>query len=214
MSIVQFHDYSKIIKGRVILENINTNFDSGGIYCVIGENGSGKTMMLRAICGLIHPTTGSVTVEGCEINKNNHFPESVGVVIENPGFFNEYTGFENLKLLASIKGQIRDDDIVDALDRVGLDPSDRRTVKKYSLGMKERLGIAQAIMEKPSLILLDEPTNALDKEGKERLENIIREEKHRGATIIIATHDDAFVKDMAEHRLYIEKGRAGEMDEN
>ncbi|MGN8774569.1 ABC transporter ATP-binding protein [Candidatus Weimeria sp. HCP3S3_B5] len=214
MSIVQFHDYSKIIKGRVILENINTNFDSGGIYCVIGENGSGKTMMLRAICGLIHPTTGSVTVEGCEINKNNNFPESVGVVIENPGFFNEYTGFENLKLLASIKGQIRDDDIVDALDRVGLDPSDRRTVKKYSLGMKERLGIAQAIMEKPSLILLDEPTNALDKEGKERLENIIREEKHRGATIIIATHDDAFVKDMAEHRLYIEKGRAGEMDEN
>lgn len=153
-------------------------------------------------------------MEGCEINKNNNFPESVGVVIENPGFFNEYTGFENLKLLASIKGQIRDDDIVDALDRVGLDPSDRRTVKKYSLGMKERLGIAQAIMEKPSLILLDEPTNALDKEGKERLENIIREEKHRGATIIIATHDDAFVKDMAEHRLYIEKGRAGEMDEN
>lgn len=185
---IEVNDFTKVLKGRTVLSHINLTLNRGGIYGLFGHNGSGKTMLLRAIAGLIVPTEGSVTVFGESLSKNNSFPDSMGLIIENVGFWPYYTGFENLKILASIKKKITDQEIKESIARVGLDPDDKRAYKKYSLGMKQRLGIAQAIMEKPELILLDEPTNGLDDDGIELFRNIIREEQERGATVILASH--------------------------
>ena len=159
---VVFNNYNKLIKKKEILTDINLTFESGKIYGLHGHNGSGKTMLLRAICGLILPTSGSVTVDGKTVGKDIEFPDSVGVIIENMSLIPEYTGFKNLQLLAGIKKKIGDSEIRDTLISVGLDPDDKRKVKEYSLGMKQKLNFAQAIMEKPELLLLDEPTNAMD----------------------------------------------------
>ncbi len=179
---------SKTIKSTEILRNIDLKLQGGKIYGLYGSNGTGKTMLLRAIAGLIHIDSGSIVINGKQLHKDSDFPESIGVVIENPEFWDGYTGFENLKMLASIKKKIKDQAIKDTLERVGLDPSDKKTVKKYSLGMKQKLGIAQAIMERPDIILLDEPTNALDKKSTENIRGIIAEEAARGAIVVIASH--------------------------
>lgn len=189
MKAVEISNMSKIIKGKNILSHINLSLDSGEGYGLYGHNGSGKSMLLRAIAGLIHPTEGTVTVFGKKIGEDISFPESLGLIIESVGFWPYYTGFENLKTLASIKNTISDVDVKLAIERVGLDPDDKRTYSKYSLGMKQRLGIAQAIMEKPNLILLDEPTNALDEDGVELVRAVVREEIDRGATVLIASHN-------------------------
>ena len=146
-------------------------------------------MLFRAIAGLIRPTEGTVTVFGKKIGEEVSFPESMGLVIESVGFWPYYTGFENLKTLASIQHKISDDEVKQAIRRVGLDPDDKRTYRKYSLGMKQRLGIAQAVMEKPDLLLLDEPTNALDEDGIAQIRKLIQEEQERGATVLIASHN-------------------------
>lgn len=182
---------SKTIKGTEILKNIDLKLQGGKIYGLYGSNGSGKTMLLRAIAGLIHIDSGSIVINGKQLHREIDFPESIGVVIENPEFWSGYTGFETLKTLASIKKKIKDEDIRSTLERVGLAPDDKKTVKKYSLGMKQKLGIAQAIMEKPDIILLDEPTNALDKKSTDNIRKIISEEALRGAIIVIASHIEA-----------------------
>ena len=179
---------SKTIKGTEILKNIDLKLRGGKIYGLYGSNGSGKTMLLRAVAGLIRIDSGSIIINGKQLHKETDFPESIGVVIENPQFWDGYTGFENLKMLASIKKQINDEAIRATLEKVGLDPGDKKTVKKYSLGMKQKLGIAQAIMESPDIILLDEPTNALDKKSTENIRGIIAEEAARGAIVVIASH--------------------------
>lgn len=182
---------SKTIKGTEILKNIDLKLRGGKIYGLYGSNGSGKTMLLRAVAGLIRIDSGSIIINGKQLHKETDFPESIGVVIENPQFWDGYTGFENLKMLASIKKQINDEAIRATLEKVGLDPGDKKTVKKYSLGMKQKLGIAQAIMESPDIILLDEPTNALDKKSTENIRGIITEEAARGAIVVIASHVEA-----------------------
>lgn len=182
---------SKTIKGTEILKNIDLKLRGGKIYGLYGSNGSGKTMLLRAVAGLIRIDSGSIIINGKQLHKETDFPESIGVVIENPQFWDGYTGFENLKMLASIKKQINDEAIRATLEKVGLDPGDKKTVKKYSLGMKQKLGIAQAIMESPDIILLDEPTNALDKKSTENIRGIIAEEAARGAIVVIASHVEA-----------------------
>ena len=182
---------SKTIKGTEILKNIDLKLQGGKIYGLYGSNGSGKTMLLRAVAGLIRIDSGSIIINGKQRHKETDFPKSIGVVIENPEFWDGYTGFENLKMLASIKKKINNDAIRNTLERVGLDPSDKRTVKKYSLGMKQKLGIAQAIMESPDIILLDEPTNALDKKSTENIRSIIAEEAARGAIVVVASHVEA-----------------------
>lgn len=179
----------KEIKGAMILNHINLNFASGIIYGLHGRNGSGKTMLLRVIAGLIRPTSGRVLVENQILHEEIDFPSSVGVVIEAPDFWSNYTGLKVLKTLGDIKKQISLKDMKAALQRVGLDPDDKRTVRKYSLGMKQRLGIAQAIMERPDILLLDEPTNALDQSAVGMVETIIKEEAARGATVILASHN-------------------------
>jgi ABC-2 type transport system ATP-binding protein len=189
MKAVEISNMSKIIKGRTILSHINLSLEQGEGYGLYGHNGSGKSMLLRSIAGLIHPTEGTIRVFGKEIGKEISFPESLGLIIESVGFWPYYTGFENLKTLASIKGLISDAEIKHSIKRVGLDPDDKRTYRKYSLGMKQRLGIAQAIMERPDLILLDEPTNALDEDGVELVRTVVREEIDRGATVVIASHN-------------------------
>jgi ABC-2 type transport system ATP-binding protein len=179
----------KVLKGRTVLNNVSFSVDKGGIYGFFGSNGSGKTMLFRAICGLIRLTSGEIDVFGQKIGVDVSFPKNLGVIIESLGFWDDYTGFKCLKMLASIRKVIGDADIRNAMERVGLDPDDRRTFKKYSLGMKQRLAIAQAIMEHPDLLILDEPTNALDEDGVALMHNIFAEEQKRGATILIASHN-------------------------
>ncbi len=186
---VVFNNYNKLIKKKEILTDINLTFESGKIYGLHGHNGSGKTMLLRAICGLILPTSGSVTVDGKTVGKDIEFPDSVGVIIENMSLIPEYTGFKNLQLLAGIKKKIGDSEIRDTLISVGLDPDDKRKVKEYSLGMKQKLNFAQAIMEKPELLLLDEPTNAMDVQTVGKVRSILAEMKEKGTLIIIASHN-------------------------
>ena len=186
---IEIRDYVKKIKSATVLLGINLTLESGKIYGFRGPNGCGKTMLMRAICGLIRPTAGKVLLDGEELFKDISFPRSVGVLLENPSFLPGYTGKENLMMLASIQKKIGEKDVCDALHRVGLDPLDSRRYYKYSLGMKQRLGIAAAIMEKPDLILLDEPLNALDESGMEQIKTAIFRERDRGALILLACHD-------------------------
>lgn len=199
------------IKGVRVLDNINLELDRGGIYGFIGSNGSGKTMLFRAICGLIKLTEGEIEVFSKKIRQDVSFPESLGVIIESIGFWDEYTGFENLYLLSRIKRVIGKKEIRETLTRVGLNPKDKRTYKKYSLGMKQRLGIAEAIMEKPELLVLDEPTNALDDEGVETVRNILFEEKERGATILIASHNKEDISILCDRIFKMTEGRLKEI---
>ncbi|OUP06133.1 ABC transporter ATP-binding protein [Collinsella sp. An2] len=180
---------SKTIKGKRVLDNVSVSFPKGGISGVRGHNGSGKTMMLRAIAGLIRIDSGSIRIFGEEYARGDVFPSSIGFLIEPLRLWDDLSGLQNLKLLASIRGNADEPAIRGALERVGLDPGDRRQVRSYSLGMHQRLCIAQAIMERPELILLDEPTNALDDDGKRLIRDLIVEEKDRGATIIVVSHD-------------------------
>lgn len=182
---------TKEIKGIPVLKNINLKFKTGTIYGLHGINGSGKTMLLRMIAGLIRPTEGKVLLDGKLLHKEMDFPQSMGVVIENPDFWHNYTGLQVLRTLSAIKKTASEQDMHTALVRVGLSPRDGRIVRKYSLGMKQRLGIAQAIMEKPDILLLDEPTNALDKEGVAQIQRILKEEAQRGAVVILASHNTA-----------------------
>ena len=154
----------KSLKGREVLKDISCVMESGKIYGLYGHNGSGKTMLMRCILGLIHIDHGNIIIDGKKLGKDIDFPQSVGAIIENPIFFPYATGFENLKILADIKGVIGEKEIREVLRKVGLDDQDNRTVSKYSLGMRQRLAIAQAVMEKPQLLVLDEPTIALDEE--------------------------------------------------
>ena len=186
---IKITDVNKTIKKAPILRDINLEFTGGKVYGLRGKNGSGKTMLMRAICGLITPDSGIIDIDGKILGKDISFPESIGVLIENPAFIGNYTGFKNLKVLASIQNRIGDEQIRKALEDIGLDPDDKRTYRKYSLGMKQKLGIAAAVMENPDIIILDEPINALDEVSVEKVHDILEEQKKRGAVIIIACHD-------------------------
>lgn len=204
---IEVNNYTKTIKGKEILTNVNLTFESGKIYGLHGKNGCGKTMLLRAICGLILPTEGYISIDGNVIGKDIEFPESVGIIIENMSAIGEFSGFDNLKLLAKIKKTASDDDIRNALTTVGLDPNDKLHVSKYSLGMKQKLNIAQAIMEKPKLMLLDEPTNALDEESVKRVRNLLIERKNDDALIIIASHYKEDLDALCDEIIEIQAGR-------
>ncbi|WP_029067458.1 ATP-binding cassette domain-containing protein [Lachnobacterium bovis] len=188
MQKIILNNVSKIIKGRTVLSDINIKLEGGTIYGLSGINGSGKTMLLRMIAGLIKPTTGAVFINEKELHKDMDFPEDVGALIENPDFWPSYTGEEALYSIAKIKKQIGIPEIQKTLEYVGLKPNDSRTIKKYSLGMKKRLGIAQAIMENPKILLLDEPCNALDAEGEKMVSQLLQKKKEEGAIVVIASH--------------------------
>ena len=204
---IRINDATKYIKKALILDNVSLEFHGGSIYGLQGPNGSGKTMLMRLIAGLIRPTEGTVEISGRRLGKDMDFPESMGLLIEEPAFLPNYTGLKNLELLAQIQNKVSTDDILQAIRDVGLDPDDKRTFGKYSLGMKKRLGIAAAIMEKPGLILLDEPTNALDAAGEEQICQLIRRERDRGALVIVACHDAQILENLADEVYTVYEGR-------
>lgn len=204
---IKITDVNKTIKKAPILRDINLEFTGGKVYGLRGKNGSGKTMLMRAICGLITPDSGIIDIDGKILGKDISFPESIGVLIENPAFIGNYTGFKNLKVLASIQNRIGDEQIRKALEDIGLDPDDKRTYRKYSLGMKQKLGIAAAVMENPDIIILDEPINALDDSGTEQVRQILMKHKQKGALIIIACHDADELEFMSDEIIEIAEGK-------
>lgn len=204
---IELKNVCKTIKGTAVLDNISLEMTSGKIYGFQGINGSGKTMLMRAISGLIKCTEGTIKINNQTLGKDITFPENMGILIENPAFLDAYTGFENLQILTSIKKKISDDDIISVLREVGLNPNDKKKYKKYSLGMKQRLGIAAAIMENPDLIILDEPTNALDSDGVDMMKNLILKHKEMNALIILSCHDLDFLKNVSDEIIILENGK-------
>ena len=205
---VEIKNYCKSIKSRPILNNVSYNFEYGKIYGIYGHNGSGKTMLLRAIAGLLVPDSGSVVIDGKVLHKDMSFPPSIGIVIENMNLLPQYNAFDNLKILGKIKKTATDEDIKTALERVGL-KSDLK-VKKFSLGMKQRLNIAQAVFEKQKIILLDEPTNALDSDGVQLIYKLLKEEKERGALVVITTHHKEDLEEVCDVVLKMTEGELHE----
>ena len=197
----------KSIKGITILDNISMNMSSGKIYGIKGKNGSGKTMLMRAISGLIIPDSGKIVINKKILHKDISFPDSIGILIETPSFLPQYTGYKNLKLLAGLSGTISENDIDLALKRVGLDPNDKRAYKKYSLGMKQKLGIAYAIMGEPDIIILDEPINALDEESVCNIKNVLLDIRNNDKLIIIACHDREELEYLSDIIFEIKDGR-------
>lgn len=204
---IKISHVSKTIKNNPVIKDISMELQSGAVYGFKGINGSGKTMLMRLISGLIRPTQGEISMNGKILGKDISFPNSIGVFLENPAFLEAYSGFNNLKLLASIKSVASDDDIRNTLLRVGLDPDSNKKYKKYSLGMKQRLGIAAAIMEKPEIVILDEPTNSLDEDGVDLVKHIVRNEKERGALVVVSCHDEGILKGMSDEVFLLEQGR-------
>ena len=187
MDYIRLKDVYKTMKGTQVLKGVNLTVEQGDIVGIRGINGSGKTMVLRAIAGLIR-VDGSVEIGGKKMEPGE-CPKDIGVLVEMPGFLPEFTGKKNLQLLGMLQEGVTEEDIEEAMNAVGLDPKDRRHYKKYSLGMKERLGIAQAILKKPKLILLDEPTNGIDSDGIQILEELLWRLKEAGSTIVVTSHD-------------------------
>lgn len=202
---------TKRIKGKLILENISLHMRSGAIYGFCGRNGSGKTMLFRALSGLMRIDEGKVCWNGQELHKDFSVLPSLGIVLEHAGLYPNMTGLENLSYLAGLRGIIGKEEMCEALERVGLEPYDKRAYRKYSMGMKQRLAIAQAIMERPEVIMLDEPTNGLDEEGVQEIRTLIRQEKERGALILLASHNREDMDMLADRVYRIAGGRlAGE----
>lgn len=191
MDYIRLKDVYKTMKGTQVLKGVNLMVEQGDIVGIRGINGSGKTMVLRAIAGLIR-VDGSVEIGGKKMGPGE-CPKDIGVLVEMPGFLPEFTGKKNLQLLGMLQEGVTEEDIDEAMNAVGLDPKDRRHYKKYSLGMKERLGIAQAILKKPKLILLDEPTNGIDSDGIQMLEELLWRLKEAGSTIVVTSHDRDFL---------------------
>ena len=204
---IKIEHVNKTIRRVPILTDINLELQGGNVYGIKGKNGSGKTMLMRAICGLITPDNGTIDINGQILGKDISFPPSIGVLIENPSFISNYTGLKNLKVLASIKDTADETMIRKALKDIGLDPDDKRTYHKYSLGMKQRLGIAAAVMENPDVIILDEPINVLDELSVENVRNILQEQKEHGAVIIIACHDREELEALSDEIIEISDGK-------
>lgn len=195
---IEVRNLSKKFKEEYVLRNVNVTFEAGKIHGIIGKNGSGKSMLFKSICGFVLPTEGEIIVEGKRVGKDVDFPQNLGVIIETPGFIPGYSGFKNLKLLASLRGKIGADEIRQAMDRVSLDSNMRKSVKKYSLGMRQRLGLAQAIMESPSIYVLDEPMNGLDKDGVRDMREILKSFREEGKTVLIASHYAEDIEELAD----------------
>lgn len=205
-NIIEINGVSLTLRKTQILKDINKTFEKGKIHGLIGRNGSGKTMLMKCICGFIKPTEGEITVFGKKIGKDCDFPDSVGIIIETPGFIPYYSGYKNLKLLADLNRNITGEQVKNAMNQVGLAPELKRHVKKYSLGMRQRLGLAQAIMENPELLILDEPMNGLDKDGVSDMRKYLLELKEQGKTILIASHSAEDIEILCDTVCEMDKG--------
>lgn len=204
--IIEVRGLSLTIGKTAILNDVTVFLEAGKIHGLIGRNGSGKTMLMKCICGFIRPTRGEVVVDGKRVGKDVDFPENMGIIIETPGFIPYYSGYKNLKLLAGLRNKIGREEIIQAMERTGLDPKLKRHVKKYSLGMRQRLGLAQAIMEDPDILILDEPMNGLDKDGVEDMRRYLIDLREQGKTILIASHSSEDISVLCDAVYEMEKG--------
>ena len=205
---IQIKNVSLTINKTVILKSVCASFERGKIHGLIGRNGSGKTMLMKCICGFVKPSQGEIFVDGERIGKDCDFPKNTGIIIETPGFIPYYSGYKNLKLLAGLNNKIGKQEVREAMKKVGLDPDLKRHVKKYSLGMRQRLGLAQAaIMENPDILILDEPMNGLDKDGVKDMREYLLALKMQGKTIIIASHSAEDIDILCDTVSEMDKGR-------
>ncbi len=204
---VHVRNVTKTIKGVKVLDDISIDIPSGSVTGLRGINGSGKTMLMRAVCGLIGLDDGSIEVDGKRVGVDVDSPPSVGLLIENPGFIDGFSGFDNLWLLAQLTGRIGGREVESALELVGLKSARDKAYRTYSLGMKQRLGIAAAIMESPDLVVLDEPTNALDESGVALIQDIVHAQADRGAAVLVASHDAAVLSSLADRIYELYEGR-------
>ncbi len=206
MNAITVKNLTKRFKEATVLHNINVDFETGKVHGLIGRNGSGKTMLMKCICGIVPYKIGEIRVNDKIIGKDVDIPANVGVIIETPGFLPNYSGFNNLKFLAKIKNKIGKDEIRKAISSVGLNPDDKKHVGKYSLGMRQRLGLAQAIMENPDLLILDEPMNGLDKDGVKDMRQYLLDLKNQGKTILIASHSAEDIDVLCDTVCEMDKG--------
>lgn len=204
---IVFNHVSKKLGKNIVIDDMSFKIDSHKITGLKGINGSGKTMIMRLMSGLIYPSSGTVSIDDKILGKDIAFPESIGLLLENPSFINKYSGYDNLRLLSDIRSTINEERIQEVMRIVGLEKSGNKKYKKFSLGMKQRLGIAAAIMEQPQIVLLDEPTNALDSDGVEMVKRIINGEKERGATVVVSCHDSEMLESLADEIIEIQGGR-------
>ena len=204
---IEVKSVTKVLRKITVLEDVNLILESGTIYGLRGVNGSGKTMLMRLIAGLIRPTRGEVFLDGKQLGKDLSFPPDMGMLIENPAFLDSYTAAQNLRLLAGIRKKVGEERIREILEQVGLGWEDKRKYRQFSLGMKQRLGIAGAVLEHPQLLLIDEPTNALDTDGVEMVQELLLEEKKRGALIVLACHDFSILQSLSDVLYSVKEGR-------
>lgn len=207
MQYIDVQDVTLCIQKKPILQHVTVGFASGKIHGLIGRNGSGKTMLMKCICGFVRPTQGKILVNGKQVGKDMDFPEATGVIIETPGFIPYYSGFRNLKMLADLTGKADKEKIRKSMQTVGLEPDLKRHVKKYSLGMRQRLGLAQAIMEDPNLLILDEPMNGLDKDGVQDMRRYLLQLKEQGKTILLASHSAEDISVLCDTVCEMDKGK-------
>lgn len=213
MSIISLENVSVNFKRNLLFENVNLTIDKGNIYGITGPNGSGKSVLFKVICGFIFPNTGRVIVNGIAIGEGKRrFPNNFGIIIDRPGFIANKSGYQNLKDLASIRGIVGEDEIFEAMDQVGLDPLAPEKVKDYSLGMKQKLAIAQAIMERQETLILDEPFNALDVDSVDRIRALLLKFKKEGKTIIITSHNQSDIDHLCDYVYRINKQRLEYVD--
>ena len=205
--VIRVMDVSKSFGEETVLHHISYDFKEGRIYGIVGNNGSGKTVLMKCICGFLIPDSGEITVNYKRIGKDMDFPPDTGIIIETPGFIPHYSGYKNLKVLAELNGKIDRGQIIHTMELVGLNPNLRRPIKKYSLGMRQRLGIAQAIMEEPNLLVLDEPFNGLDAEGVLQMRKLLLEKKALGTTILLSSHNAEDIETLCDTVSKMEQGK-------
>lgn len=210
-NVITVKNATKQFKEAVVLNNISVSFEKGKVHGLIGRNGSGKTMLMKCICGLVPLTSGEISVNGKVIGKDIDIPKNVGVIIETPGFLPGYSAYSNLKFLAAVNAKIGKEEIRNAIKSVGLNPDDKKKVGKYSLGMRQRLGLAQAIMEDPDLLILDEPMNGLDKDGVKDMRQYLLDLKAQGKTILIASHSAEDIDVLCDTVYEMDKGRLAQV---
>ena len=197
-AVIEVQNLSKSFGEEQVLKSVSRNFEIGKIHGIVGNNGSGKTVLMKCICGFLKPSGGRVLVNGKEVGKDMDFPDDLGIIIETPGFLPNLSGMKNLQILASLKRRASNEVIREVIRKVGLDPDSRKPVGKYSLGMRQRLGLAQALMEDPSILILDEPLNGLDKHGVVHIRELIKSLRAEGKTILLASHNQMDIDELCD----------------
>lgn len=204
--IIQIEHLYKRFGKFTALNDITVSFEAGKIHGIIGRNGSGKTVLFKCICGFLPMSSGSIVVKGQQIGKDTDIPRNIGIIIETPGFLPNYSGYNNLKFLAALQHKIGSEQICEAMRFVGLDPLDKKHVGKYSMGMRQRLGLAQALMEDPDILILDEPMNGLDNKGVQEIRNCLLNLKTKGKTILLASHQSEDIRVLCDTICEMDRG--------